>query len=97
MREIVHIQAGQCGNQIGAKVSAGYKCFKFKFELLLDFVDNQFFSSFGKLFRMNMELIQLEHIMEILIYNLSASTFIIMKQPVSWVIEIDFTVVVRLS
>lgn len=22
MREIVHIQAGQCGNQIGAKVSA---------------------------------------------------------------------------
>lgn len=23
MREIVHIQAGQCGNQIGAKVNAG--------------------------------------------------------------------------
>lgn len=23
MREIVHIQAGQCGNQIGAKVGAG--------------------------------------------------------------------------
>lgn len=23
MREIVHIQAGQCGNQIGAKVSSG--------------------------------------------------------------------------
>lgn len=23
MREIVHIQAGQCGNQIGAKVRAG--------------------------------------------------------------------------
>ena len=46
MREIVHIQAGQCGNQIGAKVSAGYKCFKFKFELLLDFVDNQFFFQF---------------------------------------------------
>ena len=22
MREIVHVQAGQCGNQIGAKVSA---------------------------------------------------------------------------
>ena len=27
MREIVHIQAGQCGNQIGAKVSS--KCFIF--------------------------------------------------------------------
>lgn len=24
MREIVHIQAGQCGNQIGAKVSIDY-------------------------------------------------------------------------
>lgn len=24
MREIVHIQAGQCGNQIGAKVSENY-------------------------------------------------------------------------
>lgn len=23
MREIVHIQAGQCGNQIGTKVGAG--------------------------------------------------------------------------
>ena len=46
MREIVHIQAGQCGNQIGAKVSAEYKCFKLKFELLLDFVDNQFFFQF---------------------------------------------------
>jgi hypothetical protein len=28
MREIVHLQAGQCGNQIGAKVSLGpFKCF----------------------------------------------------------------------
>lgn len=25
MREIVHIQAGQCGNQIGAKVSDNYR------------------------------------------------------------------------
>ena len=25
MREIVHIQAGQCGNQIGAKVSLSFK------------------------------------------------------------------------
>lgn len=24
MREIVHLQAGQCGNQIGAKVSFGF-------------------------------------------------------------------------
>lgn len=24
MREIVHLQAGQCGNQIGAKVSSSY-------------------------------------------------------------------------
>lgn len=27
MREIVHIQAGQCGNQIGAKVSIFFFCF----------------------------------------------------------------------
>lgn len=26
MREIVHVQAGQCGNQIGAKVSCGFSC-----------------------------------------------------------------------
>ena len=30
MREIVHIQAGQCGNQIGAKVSAFYITILFK-------------------------------------------------------------------
>lgn len=24
MREIVHLQAGQCGNQIGAKVSSNF-------------------------------------------------------------------------
>ena len=24
MREIVHLQAGQCGNQIGAKVNANF-------------------------------------------------------------------------
>ena len=29
MREIVHLQAGQCGNQIGAKVSC--VCFNAKF------------------------------------------------------------------
>jgi putative component of membrane protein insertase Oxa1/YidC/SpoIIIJ protein YidD len=26
MREIVHVQAGQCGNQIGAKVIYHYQC-----------------------------------------------------------------------
>lgn len=26
MREIVHLQAGQCGNQIGAKVSSRNEC-----------------------------------------------------------------------
>lgn len=31
MREIVHVQAGQCGNQIGAKVS------RFQFFLFLNF------------------------------------------------------------
>lgn len=28
MREIVHIQAGQCGNQIGAKVSSCFLTFR---------------------------------------------------------------------
>lgn len=32
MREIVHLQAGQCGNQIGAKVS-----FHIKFSLIFYF------------------------------------------------------------
>ncbi len=32
MREIVHIQAGQCGNQIGAKVS--FHLFILKYNLL---------------------------------------------------------------
>lgn len=31
MREIVHIQAGQCGNQIGAKVSVDFVFFFFHF------------------------------------------------------------------
>jgi hypothetical protein len=73
MREIVHMQAGQCGNQIGAKVK--------KQELSLAFV--RFFSSFGKLFRMNMVSTQQVLIMEILIFNLSASMFIIMKHRVN--------------
>lgn len=32
MREIVHIQTGQCGNQIGAKVSRLSLCIVCKFE-----------------------------------------------------------------
>lgn len=31
MREIVHVQAGQCGNQIGAKVSTEFVNFKESF------------------------------------------------------------------
>lgn len=31
MREIVHVQAGQCGNQIGAKVSDAYFGISFLF------------------------------------------------------------------
>lgn len=38
MREIVHVQAGQCGNQIGAKVSTEFVKFEMKllslFEML---------------------------------------------------------------
>jgi len=30
MREIVHLQAGQCGNQIGAKVSIDYYAIRFE-------------------------------------------------------------------
>ena len=36
MREIVHIQAGQCGNQIGAKVSvSGNFCAKKKQQIFV--------------------------------------------------------------
>lgn len=36
MREIVHLQAGQCGNQIGAKVSFKRKKNKEKFIKILN-------------------------------------------------------------
>lgn len=36
MREIVHLQAGQCGNQIGAKV--GFACLVFYLLLNLKYV-----------------------------------------------------------
>jgi hypothetical protein len=74
MREIVHLQAGQCGNQIGAKVDKFYNFF-FVFRW------NKF-SSFGKLFRMNMVLIQLVHTMGIPIFNSNVSMFITMKLQV---------------
>jgi hypothetical protein len=74
MREIVHLQAGQCGNQIGAKVN----------KILAKFFGYLYItlSSFGKLFRMNMVSIQLVPIMAIPIFNLNASMSITMKQPV---------------
>ncbi len=75
MREIVHLQAGQCGNQIGAKVDKFYN-----FSLYLDGIS---FSSFGKLFRMNMVLIQLVHTMAIPIFNSNELTFISMKLQVT--------------
>lgn len=61
MREIVHIQAGQCGNQIGAKV---------KLKMAKNFEKFQFFSlSFGKLYLMSIQLTQLDVIAVILICN----------------------------
>lgn len=77
MREIVHLQAGQCGNQIGAKVGCFTITFKGSFcrenqrreteycvVTAVDFMENilLFVFSFGKLFQMNMESIQLVHI-----------------------------------
>lgn len=73
MREIVHLQAGQCGNQIGAKVRqvsfkevnvfacqiSHYKINSF--EIRCRFVLP---SSSGKSFPTSMELIQLEHTTE---------------------------------
>src|SRR4051812_29497154 len=50
MREIVHIQAGQCGNQIGAKVS------------LVCLNKNNFKFSSGKSFRTSMGLSPQVHI-----------------------------------
>lgn len=40
MREIVHIQAGQCGNQIGAKV----RLFDFSVKLCEKNMESDFFS-----------------------------------------------------
>ncbi len=67
------VQAGQCGNQIGAKV-----CVDTNFQPEINF-----FSSFGKLSQTNMVLIQLVHTMATQIFNLNVSTFITMKLPVN--------------
>lgn len=75
MREIVHLQAGQCGNQIGSKV------YKFSRVLRLLPILNSF--SFGRSFLTNMVSIQLAHTMAILIFNLNVSTSILTKQLVN--------------
>lgn len=93
MREIVHIQAGQCGNQIGAKVILSSSSLQFSYEfivslqfhiLYLHFSTSSFcfFCSFGKLSLMNMESIQQEHITETQIFNWKELTSTITKQPV---------------
>ena len=75
MREIVHMQAGQCGNQIGAKVSH-VLCFdKVFFETHPDvqfmwfLKDVIFHCSSGKLSRTNMASIQLAHTTVILTFS----------------------------
>ena len=63
MREIVHIQAGQCGNQIGSKVRFyNWKiCYRlndvWKMNQLI-FIWRILFFSFGKLFLISMELLR---------------------------------------
>ena len=81
MREIVHLQAGQCGNQIGAKVSCVDSNFAVKIKgantvvalsplyHISSSLNFRFFLSFGKLFQTNMELIQLVHITVILTFS----------------------------
>lgn len=82
MREIVHLQAGQCGNQIGAKVrftgsnfavkitgpKRSWRCQMLWSQLcrINSSLNFRFFLSFGKLFQTNMELTQLVHITVIL-------------------------------
>ena len=44
MREILHVQTGQCGNQVGAKVRTVYNVFK----CINNYVHNLRISSFDK-------------------------------------------------
>lgn len=88
MREIVHMQAGQCGNQIGAKVSYVLCFVNFFFETYPDvqfmwfLKDVIFYCSSGKLSPTNMASIQLAHTTVIPIYSWKESTFITMKLQV---------------
>jgi len=67
MREIVHIQAGQCGNQIGSKVV--FLIFYWHFWIL----------SSGKSFRMNTEFNLMDHTRENLTCNWNESMFTTMR------------------
>lgn len=70
MREIVHLQAGQCGNQIGAKVGIFVLPLPLSWVLLR--IDcKRFFIPFssGKLFLMNMALILLAVTRETVIFS----------------------------
>lgn len=69
MREIVHLQAGQCGNQIGAKVGlyleetkGANRSRRRAVSCVNSCANSPLFVSFGKLSQTNMELIQLVHI-----------------------------------
>lgn len=72
MREIVHIQLGQAGNNIGTKV----KDYLYTTSFL------RFGFSFGKLFLMNMVLIPQGHGMVTQICSSKESMFISMKLEV---------------
>jgi hypothetical protein len=62
MREIVHIQAGQCGNQVGAKVKISMSEFYTKMRFQESNAVISF--SFGKIFLKNMAWIFKEHTKE---------------------------------
>jgi hypothetical protein len=74
MREIVHVQAGQCGNQIGAKFWEVISDEHGNCEILMTSIKCQL--NDNKLFKV---LIQLELTMAILIFNWKESMFILMK------------------
>ena len=69
MREIVHLQAGQCGNQIGSKVASFFNRINIHI----------FIQSSGKLSLMNMVLTQLEHILVNLTLNYNVSMYTTMR------------------
>ena len=80
MREIVHLQAGQCGNQIGAKVYLHLtKKHTFCNILTFGFLPQ---NSSGKSYLMNTELTQLVPTMETLTSNWRESMSTTTKQLV---------------